>query len=120
MVVCTNVQAQEIFSFCGSAVWESKSASPAEFVGWILNADLVVTSSFHATAFSILFRKEFYAVDLKAGPDSRLKNVLEKFHLEDHFISSFDDHQKFPPFDCQEGIGSLRKTANQYVTALLE
>ena len=87
---------------------ESKSASPAEFVGWILNADMVVTSSFHATVFSILFRKEFYAVDLKAGPDSRLKNVLEKFHLENHFISSFEDCQKFLPFDCHEGIDSLQ------------
>lgn len=99
---------------------ESKSSSPAEFVGWIMNADLVVTSSFHATAFSILFRKEFYTVDLKAGPDSRLKNVLAGFHLEDHFIGSFDECQEVQPFDCQERIDSLQKTASHYVKALLE
>lgn len=37
------------------------SAGPYEFISLLKNADYVFTSSFHGLAFSILYRKQFYA-----------------------------------------------------------
>ena len=34
------------------------TAGPSEWIGYIKNADYVVTDSFHATVFSIIYKKE--------------------------------------------------------------
>jgi hypothetical protein len=64
-----------------------QSEGPEEFVNWIKYAECVVTTSFHGTAFSIIFNKPFYTLKLSDGSDSRAKNLLIKFNLSDRFIS---------------------------------
>jgi len=61
-------------------------ASPEEFLGWIMNADLVVTTSFHGTAFSILFEKDFYTLTKPSSNPVRIINLLENYHLDDRLI----------------------------------
>lgn len=63
------------------------STSPDEFVWLIANADCVLTDSFHATAFSILFHKPFCVFERKVLDDSykigsRIDTLLGLFHLE--------------------------------------
>lgn len=50
-----------------------------EFISLIRNASFVVTSSFHGTAFSILFKKQFYAIGMgkKSGRVSSLLSMLD-------------------------------------------
>ena len=38
---------------------------PLEFVNLILNAEAVVSNSFHATVFAIIFHKEFFVIERK-------------------------------------------------------
>ncbi|MFI3297002.1 MAG: polysaccharide pyruvyl transferase family protein [bacterium] len=52
-------------------------AGPAEFVSLIKNATVIISSSFHATAFSIIFEKEFYTF-YKGDNISRMINILDK------------------------------------------
>ena len=44
--------------------WENnlRGIGPSEFLGLIENAELVITNSFHGTAFSVLFDKKFISV----------------------------------------------------------
>lgn len=49
-------------------------AGPQEFVWLMEHAQCVVTSSFHGTAFSLIFEKEFYSVS--NSPKSRIANIL--------------------------------------------
>ena len=58
------------------------TAGPAEFLGYIHRADYVVTNSFHAAAFSIIFQKRFL-VFLHSTLGARLRNVLQLHGLED-------------------------------------
>ena len=58
------------------------TAGPAEFLGYIDQADYVVTNSFHAAAFSIIFEKQFL-VFLHSTLGARLQNVLQLHGLED-------------------------------------
>lgn len=58
------------------------TAGPAEFLGYIHNADYVVTNSFHAVAFSIIFEKKFMAF-LHRSRGERVRNILEICGLMD-------------------------------------
>ena len=44
--------------------WENNllGIGPAEFLGLIANAEMIITNSFHGTAFSVLFDKKFISV----------------------------------------------------------
>ena len=61
--------------------------SPQDFLSLIRNADCVISNSFHATAFSILFSKQFYTF-LKDATGSRMVNLLHAFQLEDRIINN--------------------------------
>lgn len=58
------------------------TASPEDFIGYIRNAACVVTSSFHGTALSIVFRRPFVTVRLGYEIDDRAKSLLTALHLE--------------------------------------
>lgn len=57
------------------------TAGPAEFLGYIHQADYVVTNSFHAVAFSIIYQKQFMAF-LHSTLGTRVRNVLQIHNLE--------------------------------------
>lgn len=67
-------------------VVECGAASPCEFLGYIRNASYVVTNSFHATAFSIIFHREFYS-EIGLKRNGRIKNILNLTGLQDHAIN---------------------------------
>lgn len=50
-------------------------SSPDEFIGWIKNAEYVVTGSFHGTAFSINLEKQFFYEP--TGEGSRIDNLVK-------------------------------------------
>ncbi|MBQ4600630.1 MAG: polysaccharide pyruvyl transferase family protein [Oscillospiraceae bacterium] len=56
------------------------NASPEEFLALVDNAAVVCTSSFHGTAFSVLFGKRFYCCT-PAGFGSRTNSLLETVGL---------------------------------------
>lgn len=60
--------------------------SPCEFLGYIRNASYVVTNSFHATAFSIIFHCEFYS-EIGLKRNGRIKNILDLTGLQDHAVN---------------------------------
>lgn len=66
------------------------TAGPAEFVTLFAYAEYVVTSSFHGTAFSLIFNKQFVTV---AHPTagSRQKDLLARIGLPDRVVSSVED-----------------------------
>jgi hypothetical protein len=64
-----------------------QTATPEEFVGLFENAEFVVTSSFHGTAFSIIYNKSFYSIAHDSDKDTRQKSILGKLGLLNRFIS---------------------------------
>ena len=61
-------------------------ASPLEFVSLIKNAEMIITDSFHATSFSIIFNKEFYTVP-RGKRNSRTENLFDMFGLEKRYVT---------------------------------
>lgn len=59
-----------------------------EFLWHIKNADIVITNSFHATVFSVLFHKPFYTF-LASRMRSRIDTLLSELCLQDRIIKTF-------------------------------
>jgi hypothetical protein len=59
--------------------------SPAQWLYLVHNAKYVVTNSFHGTAFSIIFKRDFY-IELSSLTNSRLANITNKFSLSDRIV----------------------------------
>ena len=100
---------------------------PDEFLYWIHNARLVVTDSFHASVFSILFNRPFVVTersDIK-GMGSRLDTLFNKFgitgkhfdELKDGFEESGEIRDKLFETDYSGGAEVLeaeRKKAEDF------
>ena len=67
-----------------------EGASPEEFLGYFKNAACVVTTSFHGTAFSLIFQKSFYMVKMGSSADDRMTSLLYTLNLQDRIISKGD------------------------------
>lgn len=67
------------------------TTGPEELLNLIYYADFVLSASFHATLFSILFNKQFCTLLPEAGTNIRIENVLSYLHLENRIIHSCDD-----------------------------
>ena len=63
-------------------------AGPKEFLGLIKNAEMVVTNSFHATVFSILFHRSFFCSRNSFGFNSRMENLTGGLGLADRMFDS--------------------------------
>ncbi len=86
-VICLPYAARE---FGGNDI-KVFDAGPAEFVGLIQNAALVLTDSFHATAFSINLKVPFFSLlrfsdGDKKSMNSRLYTLLDELELRDRLI----------------------------------
>lgn len=65
-------------------VWDN--LGPREFIGAIQNAGIVLSNSFHATAFSLIFQKDFYVVERIEGINARMKDLVGDLGLSDRLI----------------------------------
>lgn len=66
------------------------SASPQDFIDLISNASYVVTDSFHGTAFSIIFKKNFTVIPHKTR-GGRMKTLLAALDLENRLFNTADE-----------------------------
>ena len=61
------------------------NAGPAEFLNLIKNAEIIIGNSMHMIIFALLFHKPF--IVLSNDIDTRMKDLLKCFGLEDRFCS---------------------------------
>lgn len=68
------------------------SSGPREFLGLIKNAEFVITDSFHACVFSMIFETPFMVFERnkigeKENMNSRIYDFLEEYHLERQLLT---------------------------------
>lgn len=63
------------------------SSGPSEFLGYIHKADYIVSNSFYAIAFSIIYQKKFLAF-LNDKCDTEIKNILRLHGLENRIFTN--------------------------------
>ena len=82
------------------------TSGPREFLGLIKNADFVITDSFHACAFSMIFKTPFVVFERniigeKGNMNSRIYDFLEEYHLEGQLVTEKElvDMNEIPKVD---------------------
>lgn len=81
----------------------TKYMSPGEWLGCIANARFVITSSFHATSFALLYGKPFITMPF-VGRASRMINLLKNLNLFEHYVENLDDLKKLDTYDVDYSI----------------
>lgn len=86
---CTIVYFDKSLHFHGDTIYKG-DAGPLEFVKLIRYAKCIVTSSFHGTAFSIIFRKILYLY-LPRVTEERVRSIAQMGGIENRIYASYDD-----------------------------
>lgn len=99
---------------------ESK-LGPEEFINAIKNAKFVVTGSFHAVVFSIIYNKDFFINNVdktKENRSSRQKDLLDLLEIKDREIFNHDDDTDFVPIDWNNVNKKLEIERNKSINEL--
>ena len=90
-----------------------------EFLNLFYYADYIVTNSFHGTAFSIIFGKEFY-VELNNNKqwNVRVENLLNTLGIHGRAIDNEPQEQLIEWSDVSKKISEEREKAQKYFCAL--
>lgn len=70
--------AERCFPLCG----------PENFLGLVQGADFVLSNSFHATAFSVIFEREFAVVERTEKINTRMRDFTTMLGLSDHMVTT--------------------------------
>ena len=94
---------------------------PLEFVNLILNAEAVVSNSFHATVFAIIFHKEFFVIERKERINTRVNDLLKVFGVEDRKMDHVKKLQTAKKINWQRIefiLQKERKEAEEYLAKI--
>ena len=104
--------------------------SPFTFVQLIRDAECVIASSFHATAFSIIFEKPFLTYSLAGSgifaTGSRIVGLLNHYKLQDRLTDPHDDELSEVNMltedlkNCQPIVAQDRVCASELLIRMLE
>lgn len=106
--------------------YEIKINSINEFLSLIDGAEYVFTDSFHGTAFSIIYQKQFYSVKRvqRGCPDmtSRIANLFSNFGINRWMETNdiLEKNQQIDYIEFEEIINNERKRTEKYFKEILE
>ena len=99
-----------------------ENEGPLGFLTAIHNAKYVISNSFHVTAFSLIFHKDFYVVERTEKLNSRMKDLLGLVNLSSRLVKDTAEvqHVKRINWDFVEShINGLRKISYEYLNELI-
>jgi hypothetical protein len=99
------------------------SAGIEEFLGYIKSSQLVITDSFHGSAFSIIFQKKFYSICKGWDTDYRKSELLNCLGLNNRISNSISDCDIVLDIDyceVEQKLNELKKESLKYLNNALE
>ena len=105
-------------------------SGPREFLGLIKNAEFVITDSFHACVFSMIFETPFVVLERnkaseKGNMNSRIYDFLEEYHLKSQLVNEnqLEEMKNVPNIDftyAHEHWQRRRKESLEYLDRALK
>lgn len=94
-----------------------QTASPADFINLFRHASYVITTSFHGTAFSLIFNRPFYTYKLGDNFDSRSASLLTSVGLEGRMVLPEDEIllNEVDFTDANKKISKLRQFSRNFL-----
>ena len=81
---------------------------PHEWLGYIRNAEYIVTDSFHGSVFSVIYEKNLVIKISQLG--ERIHNLVQKTGLEDRIVQTAEEAAALPDIHYTE----VREKLNEY------
>lgn len=97
----------------------------AEFLSEIEHAEYVLTNSFHATVFSLIYEKPFISM-LHTSTGARTSDLLKSVGMESHIVYDTSDFHDIHQFDIKnkielrKRIHELQKTSYEFLHRALD
>lgn len=101
MVLITNKKCYSFF----------RHSSPRDFLSWLMNADYVLTNSFHGTVFSVIFQKKFMSYCFDETRKKEKTRIIE-------FLDALELPHRYDVNKMTEYIGQME--AWNYISDKLE
>ena len=95
-------------SYSKKRSYELRDAGPIEFLSLIKNADYILTNSFHGTAFSLIYKKDFNVV-LPRTRTSRVIDLLNEIGLTNRIVQANERKLSFEHIDYETIEDSIRR-----------
>lgn len=77
---------------------KAEALDPIQFVDLIKHAEYIITDSFHATAFSLLYSKKYYTISRqyksRKEQKDRILSLMELTKTEDRYIQTFEETEQ--------------------------
>ena len=89
---------------------------PCEWLGYIKNAEYVVTDSFHGCVFSSLYERNLIIKVSQLG--ERIKNLTEKLGIEDRMVDTLEQAIALPEMSYTEVRGKIIEYKKQGIATL--
>ena len=81
-------------SLIGKSQLHTTHITPTEWINEIRNAEYIITNSFHATVFSILFQKQFVVLAHEGGGRNRLETLFNSLGINGRIVSTVEEAAK--------------------------
>ena len=72
-------------SYADKSFWNE---GPIKFLNLVFNAEFVLTNSFHALAFSLIFEKQVFVFNRSTSINTRMFDLLSLFNLTYRMVDS--------------------------------
>lgn len=97
------------------------NAGPIEFLELIKNATFVISTSFHATAFSVIFQRQFLTFPMQTqGNSSRMTDFLDTIGIIERFIRGENQPLPTSQIHYEKVIAKLETLQNKSRKWLLD
>lgn len=96
--------------------------APNDFLNLIYYAEFVLSNSFHSTAFSIIFQKQFLTFNRSTGINTRMRDLLNQLAIGDRLIGDYEEENLRKTIDFQnlfEKLESTIKISKDFLTQAL-
>lgn len=85
------VMAGGMKAYFKKGIINKQGLTPAQFVSYFKQAACVITTSFHGTAFSIVYERPFYSMYMNSEKDDRILSLLEELNLLERSVRHLND-----------------------------
>lgn len=112
---------------------KNNAVGPKQWLGYFLWAEYIVTNSFHGTAFSIHFHKNFYVEITPQAffteSSSRITDLLRELDLQDRVIGNAEEYAKKMQIEtitdvlyehADKKIAAMKQRSVKYLKNMLE
>lgn len=94
---------------------------PSEILGYIADAEVVITTSFHGLALSLILNKEFWIMNHSGN--YRQRNLLRLLDLDDRLIQKYEDcpiDQSIDYIRVSQALENATQSSKQFLSKALD